>query len=241
MKASGFFLFLIGSLFGFSAGRFRVNIQTEQSYYVANTNSTTHKSHVNTNNSTTLSSTIYGLLHMAKVAGTEINGELALRFRNVCGNKGWSFDAYQSNMRHHVASTKHDCHNLKGCIQDSVASKRGLDWNRGRIPFKLGVERGFEDCDYVASEAGYEFWKTHFLPLGGSDIRKELHVPCRKDPVDHLMSMANHGKKTFNCSAIDLKKEVKRCSMTQDRFHNSLKNLGPNNSVKAKQFPLNHI
>ena len=33
-------------------------------------------------------SVVYGLVHMAKTAGTEINGEMAARFSNVCGNKG---------------------------------------------------------------------------------------------------------------------------------------------------------
>ena len=35
----------------------------------------------------------------AKVAGTEINGELASHYERVCGNKGNSYDVYQLNQR----------------------------------------------------------------------------------------------------------------------------------------------
>ena len=39
---------------------------------------------------------VYGHVHMAKTAGTEINGELAMHFERVCGNKGYSYDAVNS-------------------------------------------------------------------------------------------------------------------------------------------------
>jgi hypothetical protein len=42
---------------------------------------------------------VYGHVHLGKTAGTTINGELALHFERVCGNKGYSYDAYQFNKR----------------------------------------------------------------------------------------------------------------------------------------------
>jgi len=41
----------------------------------------------------------YGLLHMAKTGGTTINGELAMNYERVCGNKGYSQDYYAHNLR----------------------------------------------------------------------------------------------------------------------------------------------
>ena len=37
-------------------------------------------------------SQIFGHIHRAKTAGTEINGELASRFERICGHKGYSYD-----------------------------------------------------------------------------------------------------------------------------------------------------
>ena len=38
---------------------------------------------------------VYGHIHMAKTAGSTINGRLSLDFERVCGNKGYSFDSYR--------------------------------------------------------------------------------------------------------------------------------------------------
>jgi hypothetical protein len=50
---------------------------------------------------------VYGMVHMAKTSGTEINGELAMRFERVCGNKGYSYDFYSLNerLKKHVNET----------------------------------------------------------------------------------------------------------------------------------------
>ena len=40
---------------------------------------------------------IYGNTHMAKTAGTSINGIFANNFERVCGHKVYSYDAYQAN------------------------------------------------------------------------------------------------------------------------------------------------
>ena len=42
---------------------------------------------------------IFGHLHYAKTAGTEINGLLAAKYERVCGHKGYNYDAYQFNTR----------------------------------------------------------------------------------------------------------------------------------------------
>jgi hypothetical protein len=42
---------------------------------------------------------IFGHIHIAKTAGTEINGVLAQRFERVCGVKGYSYDAISFNQR----------------------------------------------------------------------------------------------------------------------------------------------
>jgi len=177
---------------------------------------------------------IFGLLHMFKTAGTEINGELAMHYERVCGNKGYSYDAYQANRRTEEARTKENCTAVQGCVRDSMTKLYDTEKrNRGRIDPKLMTEIGFEDCDYVAIEVKHTFWESQFLPVGGPATKKELHIPCRKDPVDHLMSMANHLQKKFLCSTKNLKAETKRLISTWGRFHQSLLQLGPNMTVKC--------
>jgi hypothetical protein len=41
----------------------------------------------------------FGLIHIAKTAGSEINGNLTMHYERVCGNKGWSYDAISVNER----------------------------------------------------------------------------------------------------------------------------------------------
>jgi hypothetical protein len=84
---------------------------------------------------------VYGHVHMAKTAGTTINGELALHFERVCGNKGWSYDAYQFNERVN-ASGSSSVHAPKDMI-----SQQYKGYNRGKVPGKVMNEIGFEDCD----------------------------------------------------------------------------------------------
>lgn len=47
----------------------------------------------------TQSNVLYGHVHIAKTAGTTLNGELAMHFERVCGQKGYSFDAISTNER----------------------------------------------------------------------------------------------------------------------------------------------
>ena len=43
---------------------------------------------------------IYGHVHMAKTGGSFVNGALALNYERVCGEKGYSYDAFQANWRY---------------------------------------------------------------------------------------------------------------------------------------------
>ena len=42
---------------------------------------------------------IFGHVHMAKTAGTSVNGIAANKFERVCGHKGYSYDAYKDNAK----------------------------------------------------------------------------------------------------------------------------------------------
>ena len=42
---------------------------------------------------------LVGHVHMAKTAGTSLNGLLASRYERVCGHKGYSYDSYGANLR----------------------------------------------------------------------------------------------------------------------------------------------
>ena len=115
--------------------------------------------------------TLIGHVHMAKTAGTTINGILALNFHNVCGHKGYSltYSAYQKK------------------------SKGSPPIGEGRVMPGEMNHRGFEDCDWISHEINWQFWLTLPRPL-------ELHVPCR-DISEHLLSIANHQNLQFNCQA----------------------------------------
>jgi hypothetical protein len=174
---------------------------------------------------------IFGHLHYAKTAGTEINGELAFHFERVCGHKGYSYDAYQLHARQekHLAEIKSKIKNGTVNITnrfvnevrtlgafDSISQTQPM-WNRGRVPEMHMLERGFEDCDWISLESSWKFW-SKVLP----DYPIELHVPCR-DPLEHLMSQCNHMRKTFDCTATNLQKELDKCLVSSVRFHANLR------------------
>jgi hypothetical protein len=169
----------------------------------------------NTNTTTTTTPTIigyvsqeviYGHVHFAKTAGSEINGVLANLFERVCGHKGYSYDAFQANERvrrslvRKVDQTTYD-----------LVNKQYKGHNRGRVPVPIMKEIGFEDCDYISLESDWTKWSQV------SKWKVELHVPCR-DPVGHLMSQCNDVKRTFHCDAKDFEKEVEQCVMNPVRF-----------------------
>jgi hypothetical protein len=157
---------------------------------------------------------VYGLVHMAKTAGSEINGELASHFERVCGNKGFSYDAYQFNERAR-ANAKSGVISARNASADLISQQYPLN-NRGKVPSNVMREIGFEDCDYISMEGKSSLWQA--LKKSPS---LELHVPCR-DPLTHLMSQCNHRMRRFNCATDDLRLEIKRCSVGLYRFSRAL-------------------
>jgi hypothetical protein len=180
------------------------------------TTTTTQPILPNSNYTYTHSPVTYAHIHMAKTAGTEINGELAARFERVCGHKGYSFDSYGVNARNEAWKKTHPKEQLteQNGPLDSINKK---EYNRGRVPTSLMFERGFQDCDWISIEDEFSLWQgiareVHPFPI-------EFHVPCR-DPVEHLLSMCNYRKKTLDCNITDdqIPLQLKRCILTMDRF-----------------------
>ena len=126
----------------------------------------------------------FGHIHMAKTAGTNLNGEFAAKYERICGNKGYSFDAFQTNERRRKSGNLDSVANIEG---DTITKVYQSGWNRGRVPLSMMQERGFEDCDWISAEEDWTFWKQ----FADWDLPIEIHVPCR-DPIDHLLSQCNY-------------------------------------------------
>jgi hypothetical protein len=164
-------------------------------------------------------SRIFGHVHMAKTAGTSVNGELAVHFERVCGHKGYSYDAFQANER---------TQNSEAEIKDSFAKMR-KGFSRQRVPYDFMDEIGYENCDWISQELSARFWNKFTswpLPL-------ELHLPCR-EPVDHLMSLCNFKNAPFDCEQ-DIPQQVRRCVGWMDRFSMQLAN-SKNMELKCYDF-----
>lgn len=185
---------------------------------------------------------IYGHVHIPKTGGSTLNGLMAAKYERVCGNKGYTFDAYQANIRAF----------REGTAQKDIHKGSGGAWSYQ--PNKIG----YENCDYISNEIRADFWSNTSRALnvalepsgsiaeqalkhddersGGKNTRRpknnddlvfELHVPCR-DPIDHLLSMANHEGTiikcvVFNCTGVEtddklLEREVERAYFDMGRF-----------------------
>lgn len=155
---------------------------------------------------------IFGHVHIPKTAGTSVNGELAARYERVCGNKGYSFSAYQENSRRNNDAFKNQrLRHLKNSTDDIFRL-----FTAG-IYAKVLTQIGFEDCDYVSHETKWSFWPEHFAEW---DLPLELHVPCR-DPISHLMSMCNYKDVQFNCNAEPISETLK-CIFGMQKFSKRL-------------------
>ena len=151
---------------------------------------------------------LFGHVHIAKTAGTTLNGNMSMHFERVCGNKGYSFDAFPANLRRTLG-------------EETAYSDEEI------------YSIGFAGCDWISQETLWTFWgqfETWDQPV-------ELHVPCR-DTIDHLLSMCNHGqiRRKFNCAAGNLFEETEKCVIGLDRdimrFSNELKSI-PNIHLKC--------
>jgi hypothetical protein len=173
------------------------------------------------------SDTIYGHVHMVKTAGTNLNGLLASRYDHVCGNKGYSLDYYEYNERVRN-STNHD---VRYVATDSISNRtNNPTMNRGRLPFEIVQEIGFQDCDYISLEHSWEIWPQLRKSLP-KRFKLELHVPCRA-PLDHLMSMCQYRDWDFDCGADNLGNEIEACVFGMDRFSLKLETI-PNVALKC--------
>lgn len=158
---------------------------------------------------------IYGHAHIAKTAGTTLNGNLSMHYERICGHKGYSFDAIETNERF-----KKSGHSLLSYKGDSY-SKLRTNFNRAKVPHSLMKEIGFQDCDWISHETTWEWW----LDFANSTIPLELHVPCRS-PVDHLMSQCNFRLREFDCNKTGnaLILEIKQCILFIDYRYNKILN-----------------
>lgn len=154
---------------------------------------------------------IYGHVHIAKTAGSTVNGELAMHYERVCGNKGYSYDAYETNERY-----KREGHGDIAYSGD-IYSTLDPNHNRGKIPPWIMDEIGYQDCDVIAVERKWKFWNKQF---GNWSVPLELIVPCR-DPVDHLMSQCNHKEISFHCNRNSdaMMDQIEQCLLTMNRFN----------------------
>jgi len=173
---------------------------------------------------------IYGHVHMAKTGGSTINGWLAAKYERVCGNKGYSYNAYAANTRAFQEAKKFD------------SNKGSLDKGSGGAWVYNEDEIGFEDCDYISRESSASrSWNSINQQLNNkyqnfqkekgientTNIIMELHIPCR-DPIDHLLSMANHKARSikqviYDCIGFEsndtlLEQEVERGYFDMGRF-----------------------
>ncbi|KAL7559642.1 hypothetical protein ACA910_006240 [Epithemia clementina (nom. ined.)] len=202
---------------------------------------TTIRGRNGTNHATTSTTTedkdnerlIYAHVHMAKTAGSTINGYLAAQYERVCGNKGYSYDFYQYNQRVHDQIHSNETGSgldlqveKLGDTNDTIRRAFGDIWNRGRVPQKVVDEIGYENCDYISLELPWQEWSKRF---DASD-NIELHVPCR-DPLVHLLSNCNHRHINFNCQAPDLIKVITKCFKYMDRFDVNLSQILRNDST----------
>jgi len=157
---------------------------------------------------------LYGHVHVAKTGGTTLNRKMALHFEHVCGHKGYSYDAFRADVRYHAKNRgpDPDHYDLYSRRKHPNEEKYGL-YSRDRVPFDIMDEIGYEDCDWVSTEASWDFWGT----FRNWPFPVELHVPCR-EPIDFLLSQCNHKGEEFDCQNPDVEAEITKCSLKNDRF-----------------------
>merc|ERR1719491_314469 len=139
---------------------------------------------------------------------------MAATYDNVCGNKGYSYDAYHFNAR----GAKNEITDV-GQNQDST-SHTGKRRDRGRLNKKVMDEIGYEDCEYISMERKWDFWPqltTNLLNFTKYNMTLELHVPCR-DPLDHLMSIANYKGNKYNCNNKNIEESILSALKGSEKF-----------------------
>ncbi|OEU23493.1 hypothetical protein FRACYDRAFT_233662 [Fragilariopsis cylindrus CCMP1102] len=173
---------------------------------------------------------------------------------NVCGNKGYSYDAYQFNSRGRQNNITEVGEN-----NDSISAvSNSTHFDRGRVKEGIMKEIGYENCNYISQESVWNFWPTLIKDLNQKNNKNnynnnnnnstlltlELHVPCR-EPLQHLMSMASHFNKKYVCDEqeinITIPQAIDTVYMKQfgdSRFSTTLllNNSDNNNNIDLKCF-----
>ena len=155
--------------------------------------------------------TIFGHWHIAKTAGSTINGALANRFERVCGNKGNSYGYHQYQID----------------IQKNGYKKRSN-------VFKNDLKKnGFDECDFISLEVRTSYWKRF------NDKKMEMHIPCR-NMIDLFISHVNHRGDKFDCSALDsnniteIQRQIDKNIIFDNRFQaEEIKTFGENARFKC--------
>ncbi|KAL9187285.1 hypothetical protein ACHAXT_001388 [Thalassiosira profunda] len=148
---------------------------------------------------------------MAKTGGTSLNGILANKFERVCGNNGYSYDAYGDNER---------------AKKKEAAGETVRPEGRSSVERSVMEETGFEDCDYVSRETQWPYWTQTFGGKRFHGVEMELHVPCR-NPIDHLLSQCNYRRISLDCDTEtdeDFYRAIDKCVVIPTRFSKDLLN-----------------
>ena len=151
-------------------------------------------------------------------SGTEINGELSVRFERICGHKGYSYDAYDHNNREdqwvedHPTDTLFEYNGDEGSLTEL---REG--YNRGRVQYSVMKEIGWADCDWCSMEQSFDQWYAAAKAVYPAAL--ELHVPCR-EPIGFLYSMCNYRCREIDCNASqsELLRQVDECLTYMNRF-----------------------
>ena len=97
--------------------------------------------------------------------------------------------------------------------------------DRGRPYQYIMDDIGYESCDYICNEVKSKFWfdlitKMQFYQR---NLTLEIYVPCR-EPIDHIMSIVHHFRRSFRCPSIKNKKRLNKfvikygAKVTRSRF-----------------------
>ena len=178
---------------------------------------------------------VYGYVHVAKTAGTQLNGLLASKYERVCGNKGYSYDFKAHNDIVKAVATEMNVSQVGngGKSQELMWKQHGenLHPDRGIYELEEMQEIGWEDCDYITHEAKVPTWTAIADSL---HVPLELHVSCR-DPLEHIMSLFNFLGKKLDCTNPNLVGQVKKyvpSSTVQARLNQQL-GSHPNITLKC--------
>jgi len=190
---------------------------------------------------------VYGHLHIAKTGGTNLNWGMAATYDNVCGNKGCSYNSYEKNQQ----------------LTSINNSTMVITNNKHKYDMKL---IGYENCDYISQEGPYQIWTKEIVKQlfqknleENNNFVLELHIPCRSDPIQHLLSQCNHKNRNFECidhNYNNITQQIKNClwsgskhdrrtiiterpSKVASRFHPKLLSNNPQIEIRCfNPFPI---